>query len=158
MPRVALKLSPKRSGGFTARKRIPSDVCAEYSRLYGKSSEEWFTVGPVPAGDARSKAHEWSAEIEMRIANIRAARTGNGQSLSHKEARGLTGEWYSWFVARHEDEPGDQQLWRARWLSFLDDLEECAPEAVLASTEGDAMWAWIQSEEAKPHVLPVVAD
>jgi hypothetical protein len=73
MPHVALKLSPKQSGGFTARKRIPKDVRAEYSRLYGKSSEEWFTVGSIPAGDARREAHEWCAEIEMRIANIRAA-------------------------------------------------------------------------------------
>ena len=158
MPCVALKLSPKRSGGFTARKRIPKDVRAEYSRLYGKSSEEWFTVGPIPAGDARIKAHEWSAEIEMRIANIRAATTGSGHSLSRREALALAGEWYTWFVARYEDEPGDPQRWKAAWLNLLDDLEELAPKAVSESIDDGARWVWIQSEEAQPHVLPVVAD
>jgi integrase len=158
MPRVALTLTPKRNGGWTARKRLPKDVRAEYSRLYGNSSEEWFSVGPKPAGDARREAHEWSAEIETRITNIRAGRTGSGQSLSRKDAYALACEWYSWFVARHEDQPGNPQLWEARWLSFLDDLEEHAPEAVWASQENDAVWTWIRSEEARPHVLPIVAD
>src|SRR5262249_27607266 len=103
MARVVLKLSPKRNGGWTARKRIPKDVRPEYARLYGKSSEEWFSVGPKPAGDARREAHEWSAVIETRISNIRGGRTGSGQSLSRKEALALAGEWYVGFVARHED-------------------------------------------------------
>ena len=158
MARVALKLTPKSNGGWTARKRIPKDVRAEYFRLHGKSSEEWFTVGPMLAGDARREAHEWSAEIETRIANIRAATTGNGRSLSHMEALALAGEWYRWFVARYENEPGDPQRWEAAWVNLLDDLEELAPKAVWESVHDGALWAWIQSEEAQPHALPVVAD
>jgi hypothetical protein len=34
MPRVATKLSPTKSGGWFARKRIPADVQDDYEKLY----------------------------------------------------------------------------------------------------------------------------
>jgi integrase len=158
MPRVVIKISPKRSGGWTARKRIPKDVSAEYSRLYGQSSEAWFSVGPMQAGDARREAHEWAAEVEARIKNIRAARTGVGQSLTRKEALALAGVWYRWFIARYEDDAGDPQLWETRRSNFWDDLEELALEAVWTSQEDGATWKWLQSAEARPQVRAIVAD
>ncbi|HEY7301091.1 MAG TPA: hypothetical protein VH684_24650 [Xanthobacteraceae bacterium] len=36
------------------------------------------------------------------MAAIRAKRDGTGRSLTPREARSLAGEWYSWWVARHE--------------------------------------------------------
>jgi integrase len=156
MLRVDIKLYSKRTGGFSARKRIPKDVRSEYSRLHGKSSEEWFSTGPVGLAEAKRKVQEWSAEIETRIANIRATRTGDGQSLSRKQALALAGEWYKWFVGPLEDDPGDPKLWEARRSNFWADLEDFAPEAVWAGRV--SVWEWAQSDEARPVVRPIVAD
>ena len=41
---------------------------------------------------------EWLSEIEARIANIRAERKGEGQTLTPQGARALAGEWYKWFA------------------------------------------------------------
>jgi integrase len=158
MPRVALKLTPKASGGFYARKRIPEDVREEYARQYGKSAEERLSIRPTDASSARREAQEWGAEIDTRFENIRAVRTGSGQPLSRKQALALAGEWYKWFVARYEEAPGDHRQWEGRWLSLLDELEELAPSAVRASANSGAVWAWIQTEEAAPLVRPIVAD
>jgi integrase len=158
MPRVAIKLTPKPTGGFSARKRIPQDVRVEYERLYNISSEEWFSSGPVTAAEARRTTQEWSAGIETRIANIRAERRGVGLSLSRTQAAALAGEWYSWFVQRHEEAPGDPERWAARWLGVLEDLDDLAPAAVRADQNTSAAWNWICSEVARPCVRPVVAD
>ncbi len=48
----------------------------------------------------------WTTEIETRIATIRAAQRGEGQSLSEKQAFAPAGEWYVWYVGRHEENPG----------------------------------------------------
>ncbi len=159
MPRVAIKLTPKQTGGFSARKRIPQDVRAEYERLYTISSEEWFSSGPATAAEARRKAQEWSAGIETRIANIRAERRGIGLSLSRTQAAALAGEWYKWFILRHEEEPGDPERWVSRWLGLLDDLGDLAPASVRADQDDpSAAWNWIRSEQARPRVRPMVAD
>jgi hypothetical protein len=73
MPRVAMKLTPTKSGGFVARKRIPEDAQEEYARLYEVRWEARFKAPPgTPIIVARAKHREWLTEIESRIANIRA--------------------------------------------------------------------------------------
>jgi len=94
MPRLATKLAPTNKGGFIARKVIPCDVRDEYAKLYGQRTEERLNTGPLPISLARAKHREWSSEVEARIANIRAARKGEGRTLTPKEARALAGEWY----------------------------------------------------------------
>jgi len=94
MPRVATKLTPTHEGGFTARKVIPADVRDEYARLYGKGVEVRLNTGPLPIQQARAKHRDWSNEIEARFANIRAARKGQGRTLTPKQARALAGDWY----------------------------------------------------------------
>ena len=89
MPRVATKLTPAARGGFVARKVIPADVKSDYARLHGQRTEERFISGSMPIILARAKHREWSSEIEARIANIRAARTGEGRTLTPTEARAL---------------------------------------------------------------------
>ena len=79
MPRVTTKLSPNKSGGFSARKRLPKDVQTDYERLYGIRWEERFNSGIVPFALAKAKHREWLSEIEGRIANIRAERSGDEQ-------------------------------------------------------------------------------
>ena len=95
MPRLATKLAPTNKGGFIARKVIPFDVRDEYAKLYGQRTEERLNTGPLPVSLARAKHREWSSEIEARIANIRAARKGEGRTLTPKEARSLAGELVS---------------------------------------------------------------
>src|SRR5262245_64046288 len=103
MPKVATKLAPAARGGFTARKVIPLDVRDDYAKLFGQRTEERLNTGAVPITLARAKHREWSSEIEARIANIRAGRNGEGQTLTPKDARALAGEWYAWFTAREAD-------------------------------------------------------
>jgi len=74
-----------------ARKRIPADVRDEYARLYGKRAEERFTTTAAII-EARREWHEWQAAIDGRIANIRAARRGDGITLTRRDARALAGE------------------------------------------------------------------
>jgi hypothetical protein len=103
MPRVATKLTPRKSGGFFARKRIPQDVQLGYERRFGVRWEARFIVRPgTPVRLAQAQHREWLTEIETRIANLRAEKSGAGLSLSPKDARALAGEWYHWFVERHE--------------------------------------------------------
>src|SRR5262249_33474153 len=82
-----------RSGSVKARKVIPKDVREDYARLYGVASEAKLTVpAGTPAHEAKILASEFLAEVETRIATIRAAQRGEGQSLSPRQAFALAGE------------------------------------------------------------------
>jgi hypothetical protein len=100
MLRSASRLAPTQEGGFIACKVIPVGVRAEYAKQYGQRTEERLNTGPMPILLARAKHREWSSEIEARFANLRAARSGEGRTLTPKEARALAGEWYGWFTGR----------------------------------------------------------
>src|SRR5215510_14512330 len=121
-----------RSGSITARKAIPRDVRAEYQRLYGPG---WEAKLSVPAGtrpaEAKVRISEWTAEVETRIATIRAAWKGEGQSLSQRQAFALAGEWYVWYVGRHEENPGTPEHWRTMWDVLILELESHASPEVL---------------------------
>src|SRR5271167_5051773 len=123
MPRVATKLTPTKSGGFTARKRIPADVQDDYARLHGVRWEARLSIDPgTPILLARARYREWFSEIESRIANIRAEKKGEGRLLMPKDARALAGEWYHWFTERHTQKP--------RPLTHWEDLRESVSDAV----------------------------
>ncbi|MGA8698261.1 MAG: helicase associated domain-containing protein, partial [Xanthobacteraceae bacterium] len=51
-----------------------------------------------------------SAERKRRL--DASARRGEGQSLTQRQALALAGEWYNWYVARHEENPGTLEHWR----------------------------------------------
>ena len=78
---------------------------------------------------ARREFNEWLADIETRIANLRAQRKGEGISLTREQTRALAGEWYDWFIARH---PFGDSEW---WEQLRDDVREAMREAV-----GVAIW------------------
>ncbi len=103
----------KRSSGWKARKVIPADVREDYFALYGKRREEIFAA---PSTDnlsrAKAKLGEWLADIENRIATLRAKQRGEAHDLTHREAHALAGEWYRWFVGQHEENPREPQYWR----------------------------------------------
>ncbi|HEY6024085.1 MAG TPA: hypothetical protein VIV34_07885, partial [Pseudolabrys sp.] len=76
--------TPRRSksGSVKARKVIPKDVRSEYQHIYGPGWEAKLTVpAGTPAHEAKIRASEFLADVETRIATIRAARRGEGQSL-----------------------------------------------------------------------------
>ena len=111
MARVATKLTPANDGGWIARKRIPEDVQAAYEPLYGVRWEERLRLPPIPIHLARAKHRDWLTEIESRVVNLRAVRTGAGRSLMPKDARALAGEWYHWFTERHIEDARTAAHW-----------------------------------------------
>jgi hypothetical protein len=159
MPRVATKLTPAKHGGFTARKRIPVDVQDAYERLYGKRCEERFNSGPVALSLATAKMREWLTEIECRIANVRAERSGTGQELTPIQARGLAGEWYLWFTARHLARNRTLGHWELQASAFYDDFQNGAWDGSgEAWDERDPLELWQGNAKARERVRPVVAD
>ena len=93
------RLNRRPSGAFTARKVIPQDVRAEYQRVYGQGWEVKFSApAGTPPAQAKALHNEWLAETENRFSAIRAEQRGEGRPLTIREARGLAGDWYRWFV------------------------------------------------------------
>ena len=84
-----------------------------YARLYGA---RWEALFKLPAGtskhEAKTRHAEWFAEIETRIATLRATSKGEGQPLTRLNAIALAGRWYGWFVGQHENDPGPPKRWR----------------------------------------------
>ena len=107
---VALKR--QKAGGFAARKVIPKDVRKEYAALYGMAWEEKLSIPKgTLAEEAKARHCEWLADIESRIASLRAAKTGARQSLTRRNAHALAGEWYRWFLGRHENDLRTPSYW-----------------------------------------------
>jgi hypothetical protein len=117
-----------KSGAFTARKSIPKDVRDEYRKLFGGGWEERFYADAgTSLSEAKRALNDWLAEIEGRIKAIRDAAAGNGRSLTRREALALAGEWYLWFVAKYEDDPGDP----VGWEELLSDMQSLCLNARL---------------------------
>src|SRR5260370_22896262 len=111
-------ISPRvtKSRAIVIRKGMPKDVRDDYQRLYG---QRWEAKLTLPAGmkpqEAKVRVSEFTATVETQIAAIRAAQRGEGQSLTQRQALALAGEWYVWYVARHEENPGRVEHWRVMW-------------------------------------------
>lgn len=155
---AALNLSA--TGATKSRKAIPKDVRAEYKRLYGVSHE---AILVVPAGTSKPQAKalhgQWLAEVETRIERIRAAAKGTGQPLTHRNALALSGRWYSWFVARHMDEPGSPEHWADRKEHLLERVwHPHAPVDHLEDPDPDPTWPWTRWPEVREAVRPEEAE
>lgn len=95
-------LSQNSSGKFKARKRLPDDVREDYGRLCGARYEARFTAAAgTKRSDAERQFDERKAEINARIASLRAEYNGKGKPFTCQQARALAGKWYEWFIARH---------------------------------------------------------
>jgi integrase len=156
MPRVATKLAPAHKGGFIARKVIPSDVRDEYAKLYGPRTEERLNTGPLPLSLARARHRDWSSEIEARIANIRAARKGEGRALTPKEARALAGEWYHWFTARMAVHNWPADVWEDYQAQVR--FELYGPAMAGGVFSGDPLEFWEHNAAMRERVRPLIAD
>jgi integrase len=150
-----VSLRQDRNGNFRARKRLPDDVREEYGRRFGQKLEaKFFASAKNGAAEARQLFRDWDAEVDGRIAAIRAERTGEGVSLTPQQARALAGEWYEWFLARHPARDG------AKWEAVRDQVHEALREAA-----GDQQWErgdpddlWRDDPELRRTVRPALAD
>lgn len=151
-----MTLTPRKRGGFSARKRIPEDVREEYGRLYGSPWEARFVSTAARAAEARREHRMWLDEIETRIANIRAARSGEGVSLSRMQARALAGEWYRWWVGMHTSRPSPLEGWEAKLDDLRDALRRHAAHESQDDPDHDLIWERIDA--AREEVRPMLAD
>jgi integrase len=159
-----VQLERTQAGGYKARKGIPADVRDEYQRLYGQRREALFSCPPgTPKPQAKADFGEWVAEVENRIDSIRKRARGEGISLTRKEALGLAGEWYRWFVAKHQRNAENDKAAELGWWSirgaFFDELEQLAPlwfRQKEGRTEQD--WRWIDDTAVRPKVRAIIAD
>jgi integrase len=102
----------KKTGAYIARKGIPADVRDAHGKLYGSRHEtKFYARSNVSPAEVKRHFCEWQASVSGRIENLRREARGEGRSLTHREAHALVGEWYSWFVALHEAEPGSAEKW-----------------------------------------------
>ncbi|MEY9357832.1 integrase [Bradyrhizobium yuanmingense] len=153
-------LSRASDGRWFARKGIPEDVRVEYQRLYGIKREAHLKLpADTPWHEAKTRKAEWEAEVETRIATLRAQRNGKGQPLTKLNAIALAGRWYNWFVKQYENDPGPAKVWRE--LSDLFVWEVIGPEAPDSYEEdprSDPHWDWAKEPEVREAVRPRVAE
>jgi integrase len=160
MARVATTLTPTKSGGFTARKRIPADVQATYLERYGFRWEARLSLNTgTPILLARAKHREWLSDIESRVANLRAEKKGVGRLLTPKDARALAGEWYHWFTERHLESAQTVAHWkdcRERVCDALRDAVLPYSDADPEDNEVDDIWE--RGGVVREDVRPMLAD
>lgn len=153
-------LKTGKNGELIARKVIPADARAQYKALHGVRRE---AILKVPQGTSKPQAKallgEWLAEVETRIESIRAAAKGEGQPLTKLNALALAGRWYSWFVARHEGDPGLPEHWQDRKEHLTERVwYPHAPTEHLEDPNADESWPWTQWPEVREAVRPEVAE
>ena len=146
-----------KSRSVTVRKGIPKDVRPEYKRLYGA---EWEAKLTLPASlrphEIKVRSSEFIADVETKIETIRAAKRGEGQALTPRQALALAGEWYVWFIARHEETPRTVEHWRVIWDVLIDRCEDFAPDWVVEDGWRDLEWT--REPQVRAGMRPLIAD
>ena len=134
---------------------------ASYKRLHGVSREAIFKApAETPKAEARAKYCEWLAQVESTISTLRAAAKGEGQPLTQLNALALAGKWYRWFLAQHEDDPGQPEQWRRQARYFTWDVlhHHAPPEYHEDHPVADQEWRWAKAPEVRAAVRPIVAE
>jgi integrase len=130
------------NGDWFARKMVPEDVRTAYKTAFGVSQEARFRVPASTRADAAKQAfRDWDAEVTSRIDRLRGEARGEGlQTLTQRQAHALAGEWYSWFVKQHDEEPGDPDQWDLMAEEYENSFAKFASEsfATLADDRDDA--------------------
>jgi integrase len=155
---VALKR--RKTGGYAARKVIPKDIREGYARLYGMSWEEKLSFPPgTPPHDAKARHGEWLAEIETRIAALRAHKSGAGQPLTLRNAQALAGRWYAWFISKQETDLRSPKHWRSLGDHLVwDVIHPHAPDEYLQDGKADPEWEWKNHPDVRTAVRPIIAE
>lgn len=90
------------------------------------------------------------AEIETRIATLRAQSNGEGQPLTKLNAIALGGRWYTWFVGQHENDPGPAKRWQEMSDHFVwNVINPEAPDSYHENPKADPLWEWAKERFAK---------
>ncbi len=159
---MALRMAAlvRRNGHWFSRKGIPADVRDEYARLYGVRREAHLKLpSDTRPHEAKIQHAEWKAEIETRIATLRAQRKGEGQPLTKRNAIALAGRWYTWFVSQHEAEPWPAKHWRDLGEHLVwDVLYPHAPDSYLEDPNSDPHWEWVKDPNVREAVRPQIAE
>ena len=147
-------------GRWFARKGIPKDVRDEYARLYGMNAKHISSCQRTRRNnEAKTQLGEWGAEIETRIATLRARKNGEVQPLTRLNAIALAGRWYTWFVGQHENDPGSAKRWREMSDHLVwDVIYPEAPESYHDNPKADPHWEWQKEPEVREAVRPRVAE
>ena len=128
----------------------------EYAALYGMAWEENLSIPKrTPAEETKARHCEWLAEIETRIASLRAAKTGARQPLTRRNAHALAGEWYRWFVGRHEEDLRTPSYWALLSECLLDAIYDHAPDEYHSNPQIVPDWEF--EPEVREAVRPLVA-
>jgi integrase len=149
-----------KDGSWFARKGIPEDVRDPYARLFGVRREAHLRLPKDTSHhEAKTRCAEWIAEVETRIATLRAQSNGEGQPLTKLNAIALAGRWYTWFVGQHEKDPGSAKRWREMsdhlvWNVIYPE----APESYHKNPKADPHWEWQKEPEVREAVRPQVAE
>jgi integrase len=153
-------LGRSKNGEFFARKGIPADVREAYARLY---NVRWEAQLKLPAHtskhEAKTRHGEWLAEVENRIATLRAVAKGEGQPLTRLNAIALAGRWYVWFLAQYESAPEVPEHWRKRSDHLIwDILHPEAPDTFHENSQADPEWEWAKHPEVRARVRSRIAE
>jgi integrase len=179
MPIRMAKLTRSKNGDFVSRKGIPADVREAYTRLHRSGTkaalrvtkaggtptapkvwEELFKLsGSTSPAAAKVAWAEWCAEIDTRVAALRAAANGEGRPLTRVSALALAGRWYSWFLGQHENDPRLPSHWAELRDYFVwDVIGREAPDTYKADTDADPNWEWAKAPEVRDEVRPIIAE
>ncbi|GMO42391.1 hypothetical protein [Bradyrhizobium sp. TM233] len=147
-------------GRWFARKGIPEDVREDYQRLYGTKREAHLKLAAgTPKHEAKARLGEWEAEVETRIATLRAHRNGEGQPLTRLNAIALAGRWYLWFVKQHEADPGKPGYWKGLGdIMVWEVLRPHAPDSFEEDPRSDPDWNWAKEPDVREAVRPLIAE
>ena len=149
-----------KDGSWFARKGIPEDVRDPYARLYGVRREAHLRLPrDTPHHEAKTRCAEWIADVETRIATLRAESNGEGQPLTKLNAIALAGRWYTWFVGQHESDPGPAKRWKEMGDHLVwNVIYPEAPESYHENPKADPHWEWQKEPEVREAVRPQVAE
>jgi hypothetical protein len=156
MPFALTRMTRSKSGSYSVRKVIPTDVRDEYETLYGQRWEaKLFLPASTPPQEAKAKQAAFLATVETRLRTIREKRAGRTRSLNEREALALAGEWYRSFVAQHEDNPGAVERWDQLYWALIDRLEDHHPEGAAGTT--GANLEWVRDPSVREGIRPALA-
>ncbi len=151
------KLTRFKNGDFVSRKGIPAGVRDAYTRMYRDSAKAplritraggkptapkvWEELFKRPVSTSPSAAKvawtEWTAEIDTRVATLRAAASGAGRPLTRQNAQGLAGRWYGWFLKQHENDTRAAQHWARAYHLQWEVIGREAPDEYKRNTDAD---------------------
>jgi integrase len=104
----------RRGSTYWFKAKVPRDLQGQgrfVTRKGTPKTEEAFSLGTRDPAEARRAVVEASLRFDDECARIRSTLSGIGRDLSQRELHALAGEWYRWFLAAREDDPGRPEDW-----------------------------------------------